>query len=179
MLVTELNYEELHQLKDALYYGTDKPDNLIDRHYQIIRTSNTPDDIPDWLVYEAYKHIDLCVSKANDFTKKDFFCNVNNNQTEETNQRSEKSMLNDIRVSIFLESIDNLNEETSYLEKQIINLRNTLVKEVVATDDVRTITDTIMEFHRQINDCNRIIYFKQKDIISRYEIIMEILNGKA
>ena len=59
MRVSELNADELYQLKEDLYYG----------RIELMKSFDSPHDIPDTLVYDEYHHID--------FVKEDFWCNMN------------------------------------------------------------------------------------------------------
>lgn len=155
MDVTELNREELDQLKFNLYYETDGwHQRLTDKQRLIVRSVNYVEEIPDQIVYEAYRYID--------FTEEDFFCNVN---------KTENPMA--INIKDRLDSIDELDLEISYLENQILKLRDKLVKELNAANDTRTITDTIVLFNDKINDYNLVINIKKDDIICKYKKIMQ------
>lgn len=70
MTVKELNYEERLQLKEELYYGSEKVFELTEQQQKIIKQSLTSDSIPDDLVDEIYAGIN--------FTKDDFWCNIDN-----------------------------------------------------------------------------------------------------
>ena len=68
MKVTELNHDELYQLKQELYYMTDVLPNLTAERLVTIKDAEYPEDIPDQIVYEAYDGIY--------FVEDDFWCNV-------------------------------------------------------------------------------------------------------
>lgn len=68
MKVTELNHDELYQLKQELYYMTEVLPNLTAERIVAIKDAEYPDDIPDQIVYEAYEGIH--------FVEEDFWCNV-------------------------------------------------------------------------------------------------------
>lgn len=68
MHVTELNSDELYQLKQELYYMEEILPNLTTERLAAIKDADIPDDIPDQIVYEMYKGIY--------FVKDDFWCNV-------------------------------------------------------------------------------------------------------
>lgn len=72
MHVTELNNDELYQLKDTLYcdfyYNQDGLPELTDEQYDHIENADYPDDISDEVVHEIYSGIL--------FSKDDFWCNV-------------------------------------------------------------------------------------------------------
>ena len=68
MRVTELNSDELYQLKQELYYMEEILPNLTTERLAAIKDTDIPDDIPDQIVYEMYEGVD--------FVKDDFWCNV-------------------------------------------------------------------------------------------------------
>lgn len=72
MDVTELNNDELYQLKDTLYcdfyYNRDDLPELTDKQRSHIKYADYPDDISDEVVHEIYgSYI---------FSKDDFWCNI-------------------------------------------------------------------------------------------------------
>lgn len=56
--VTELDNDELNELKENYYY------DILDENAQY----NYPAEIPDQVIFEHYKHVSFC--------EEDFFCNV-------------------------------------------------------------------------------------------------------
>lgn len=68
MNVTELNSNELYQLKQELYYTEEILPNLTTERLAAIRDADIPDNIPDQIVYDVYSGIN--------FVKDDFWCNV-------------------------------------------------------------------------------------------------------
>ena len=68
MNVTELNSNELYQLKQELYYMDEILPNLTTERLAAIRDADIPDNIPDQIVYEVYNGVN--------FVKDDFWCNV-------------------------------------------------------------------------------------------------------
>ena len=68
MHVTELNSDELYQLKQELYYMEEILPNLTTERLAAIKDADIPDNIPDQIVYEMYEGID--------FVEDDFWCNV-------------------------------------------------------------------------------------------------------
>lgn len=68
MKVTELNSNELYQLKQELYYMEEILPNLTTERLDAIRDADIPDNIPDQIVYEMYEGVD--------FVEDDFWCNV-------------------------------------------------------------------------------------------------------
>ena len=68
MNVTELNSNELYQLKQELYYMEEILPNLTAERLAAIKDADIPDNIPDQIVYEVYNGVN--------FVKDDFWCNV-------------------------------------------------------------------------------------------------------
>lgn len=68
MRVTELNSDELYQLKQELYYMSEILPNLTTERLAAIKDADIPDNIPDQIVCEIYEGVD--------FVKDDFWCNV-------------------------------------------------------------------------------------------------------
>lgn len=68
MKVTELNSNELYQLKQELYYMEEILPNLTSERLDAIKDADIPDNIPDQIVYEVYSGIN--------FVEDDFWCNV-------------------------------------------------------------------------------------------------------
>ena len=68
MRVTELNSDELYQLKQELYYMEEILPNLTTERLAAIKDADIPDNIPDQIVYEMYEDVY--------FVKDDFWCNV-------------------------------------------------------------------------------------------------------
>lgn len=68
MNVTELNSNELYQLKQELYYMVEILPNLTTERLAAIKDADIPDNIPDQIVYEVYNGVN--------FVKDDFWCNV-------------------------------------------------------------------------------------------------------
>jgi len=72
MHVTELNYDEMYQLKDSLYcdfyYNQDDLPELTDEQYKHIEDAEFPDDISDEIIYDIYG--------GYIFGKDDFWCNI-------------------------------------------------------------------------------------------------------
>ena len=72
MDVTELNEDEMYQLKDTLYcdfyYNPDDLPKLTDEQRSYIESAEFPDDISNKIVYEIYG--------GTSFVKDDFWCNV-------------------------------------------------------------------------------------------------------
>ena len=67
MHVTDLNADELNELKGDLFYGNVETCFLPKEKLEIIENAICPEDIPDELVIDVYKDFD--------FIKDDFFCN--------------------------------------------------------------------------------------------------------
>lgn len=67
MSVYELTYEELYELKEALYYGADILPEMTAEQQQTIEEALDLDDIPDEIVYELFA--------GYAFTPEDFFVN--------------------------------------------------------------------------------------------------------
>lgn len=68
MRVTELNNDEMLQLKEALFYGADILPEMTDKQKVEIENALCTDDIPDELVHNLYADIY--------FVEEDFWCNV-------------------------------------------------------------------------------------------------------
>lgn len=68
MNVRELNYGELLQLKEELYYGTDILPEMTEEQKKTCDEAACADDIPDELVFELYDGIS--------FVEEDFWVNV-------------------------------------------------------------------------------------------------------
>ena len=68
MNVRELDYGELLQLKEELYYGADILPEMTEEQRKICDEAVCADDIPDELVFELYDGIV--------FVKEDFWVNV-------------------------------------------------------------------------------------------------------
>ena len=74
MNVSELNYEEMLQLKESLCYGADILPEMTDAQKKICDEAYCADDIPDELVYELYDGIS--------FVPEDFWCNVETDEDD-------------------------------------------------------------------------------------------------
>jgi hypothetical protein len=68
MNVTDLNHDELAQLKQELYYMVEVLPNMNEERLKAIQSAEYPDDITDKIVYEMYDGIS--------FVEEDFWCNV-------------------------------------------------------------------------------------------------------
>lgn len=72
MRVTELNDDEMYELKDRLYtdfyYGKDRLPDLTKRQREAIEKAVYPPDIPNWVMYDLYNRAS--------FVKDDFICNA-------------------------------------------------------------------------------------------------------
>ena len=68
MNVTELNNDEMLQLKESLFYGADILPEMTDKQKEEIENALCSDDIPDELVHNLYADIY--------FVEEDFLCNV-------------------------------------------------------------------------------------------------------
>ena len=72
MRVTELNNNELYQLKDTLYcdayYNMEALPGLTDEQKNEVYAAQYPDDISDQLIFDVYSDIY--------FVEEDFWCNV-------------------------------------------------------------------------------------------------------
>lgn len=69
MHVTELSAEQMHQLKEGLFYNIeDECDFLTDEQRERVDIALYAEDVPDDIVYEFYGDVD--------FTEEDFWCMV-------------------------------------------------------------------------------------------------------
>lgn len=66
MHVTELNDDELWELKDVLYWNPDA-EEMTDEQREEVDNAETQDEISNELVYDVFGKYDFCVS--------DFLCN--------------------------------------------------------------------------------------------------------
>lgn len=71
--VTELNHDELYELKDKLYWECvwgDESEYMTDEQRAIVDSADYSDDIPDSLIFDVFGG--TC------FVEEDFWCNVTN-----------------------------------------------------------------------------------------------------
>lgn len=71
MRVTELNDDEMYELKDTLYtdfyYNQEALPHMIESERDVLASATYPTDIPDWLMHNLYS--------GTEFTEDDFWCN--------------------------------------------------------------------------------------------------------
>ena len=72
MRVTDLNDDEMYELKDKLYtdfyYNQDALPQMIESERKALEGATYPEDIPNWLMYNIFN--------CTEFAKDDFWCNV-------------------------------------------------------------------------------------------------------
>lgn len=66
--VTELNSDELWELKDRLFWDIDS-EEMTDKQRNIVLDAVNQDDIPDELIFDVFDRYS--------FVEEDFWCNVN------------------------------------------------------------------------------------------------------
>lgn len=66
--VKELNFDELCELKDKLFYDVDS-EEMNERQRNIVLSAHTSCDIPDELIFDVFDRYS--------FVEEDFWCNVN------------------------------------------------------------------------------------------------------
>lgn len=66
--VTELNSDELWELKDRLFWDVDS-EEMTDKQRNIVLDAVNQDDIPDELIFDVFDRYS--------FVEEDFWCNVN------------------------------------------------------------------------------------------------------
>lgn len=66
--VTELNSDELWELKDRLFWDIDS-EEMTDKQRNIVLDAVNQDDIPDELIFDVFD--------GYSFVEEDFWCNVN------------------------------------------------------------------------------------------------------
>ena len=71
MKVTQLNDDEMYELKDRLYtdfyYGKGNLPRLTQKQFKAIEMAVYPPDIPNWVMYDLYSN--------RNFVKDEFACN--------------------------------------------------------------------------------------------------------
>ena len=72
MRVTDLNDDEMYELKDKLYtdfyYNQEALPQMIESERKALEGATYPEDIPNWLMYNLYN--------GTEFSKDDFWCNL-------------------------------------------------------------------------------------------------------
>lgn len=66
--VKELNFDELCELKDKLFYDVDS-EEMNEQQRNIVLSAHTSCDIPDELIFDVFDRYS--------FVEEDFWCNVN------------------------------------------------------------------------------------------------------